>query len=709
MAVRSARVKGFLSLLERARGQELPDDEILQAAVDAVARALGTEVATLYVFDTRAGELVLAATRGLPRSAVGFVTLRLGEGVSGLAAQRRTAVAVEDVTREPAFKVIPGFDQRRYASMLCVPLLDGETLIGALNVQTVEAHRFEQRDGDDLTAVAAVLAPLVRELLQGDLSLRLRGPSVLAELDGIVAATQGAAEVCARLVERLQLLFPGARCAVGLREEGCALRLIGDDLLPAERALLDESARHGVALPQAGDGAAVALPLMAASGTLGALIIAVDPPAVAVTGAYQAEYVGMLATQAGLALDRLSARAPRDVEPSADLARFEELTRLVLDDAGLDVLLARAAELSGAQLAVVDAAGALIAGTPPESVRSSHDLRAGDTLLGRLIADATAGEQPALATVARVLALELAKWKVRFDVETRLRGDLLETLIGGDWDDERQMAARAGLAGIDLSRAYRPALLLFDAAALTRQHGALAVRAFERAVRRACGDPPRCIAFPRPEGMLLLIDAQGRQGEFERALGQALAELQRIADGIPVAAGIGPACDALKQYGPAFRQAAMAARLAMRLRADGPLDADRLGVYRLLLAIDDDRTLREFVDSVLGPVLSQDSEAYGGELVRTLEAFYAHAERLRPAAQALFIHVNTLKYRLSRIEALTGRRLENAVERLDLYVALHALRLLEPHRDSLLPHNGEAAGLSGEDEAPVSLAARVGR
>ena len=709
MAARSARVKNFLSLFARLKEQPLPADELLQAVVEAVARAMGTEVATLYVFDARAGELVLAATRGLPRSAVGFVALRLGEGLSGLSALRREPIVAPDVTREPSFKVIPGFDQRRYRSMLCVPLLDGARLVGALNVQTVAVYRYGPRDVEDLLAIGAAFAPLLADLLRGDLALRLRGPSVLSELDGIVAAAQGAVEVCARLVARLRLLFPRAQCTVALHEASGALTLIGDDLAGTERALLQEcmAAAAPRQAPRGEGGRVFVLPLAVAGEALGALLIAGDTPEESVTGAYQVEYLETLAMQAAIALDRLTTRvAPEN--NARHLVDFDELTRLVLDDSGLDALVARASELCGARLAVVDVAGTVIAGTMPDVICATSELRAGETLLGRLLS-AGAADQREIATIARVIALELSKWKVRFDVETRLRGDVLDLLLTGDWEDEQQVAARAGLAGIDLSRSYILALLAFDTAALVREHGALAMRAIERAVQRLCGEPPATVTFVRPEGLLLLLDAKYDAASVQRGIAQALLDVRLRLGGLQVAAGIGPLCTQPREYGPAYRQAAMAARLAQRLRATQPVHAAQIGIYRLLLAIESAQTLREFVDDVLGPILRQEGEAYGHELVRTLEAYYASAERLRPAARTLFIHVNTLKYRLARIEALTGRRLENAADRLDLYVALHALRLLEPEHDSLLADNVAPPDLSTANEASRVLAATVGQ
>jgi sugar diacid utilization regulator/putative methionine-R-sulfoxide reductase with GAF domain len=690
---RGPRAKQFLSLVERAKGQDLPADEILQAAVDATARTMGTEVATLYVYDARADELVLAATRGLPRSAVGFVTLRMGEGLSGRAALQRAPAAVDDVRSEPAFKVIPGFDQSRYLSMLAVPVALGETLLGALNVQTVLVHDYSAHEAQDLEAIAACLAPTLQELLAGDLSLRLRGPSVLSELDGIAAAPRGGAEIGERLVARLRLLFPDSRCAVALLSAASTWSPIGDELTPAERSAMESSLQHGGAHSVVGEaGPLLALPIAGAAGTLGALVVGCDGNGRRASfGTYEAEYIETLATQAGVALDRLrtegeaGAHAAAPAEPRDGSREIEALTQMVLDDAGLDALVEEAERLCDARLAVVDASGAVIAGELPEGARTGLDLRAGDSFLGRVVAAVPDERRGLLAAAARIIALELSKWKVRFDVETRLRGDVLDLLLQGQSSDERQVGVRAGLAGLDLTRTYVPVMFTFDVAALSASRGALSLRSFERELKRAFGEPPSAIGFLRLEGLLMLVDPAARRTGLPDAAGQALQALRLLAGDLATGAGVGPACARLADYGAAYRQAWMAAQLGMRLRSSQPVEAARLGPFRLLLALDDDAPLRTFVADTLGPLLQTESDLYGAELVRTLEAYHASGERLRQAAEALFIHANTLKYRLARIETLTGRSLSSPSDRLDLYLALYALRLLRPASDSLLP------------------------
>ena len=70
----------------------------------------------------------------------------------------------------------------------------------------------------------------------------------------------------------------------------------------------------------------------------------------------------------------------------------------------------------------------------------------------------------------------------------------------------------------------------------------------------------------------------------------------------------------------------------------------------------DDEALRLYCDSVLGPIEDGEGE-YGDELLRSLEAFLEHNGQWERAARELFCHRHTLRYRIRRVEQLTGRDL----------------------------------------------------
>ncbi|HVV23102.1 MAG TPA: helix-turn-helix domain-containing protein, partial [Pseudonocardiaceae bacterium] len=98
---------------------------------------------------------------------------------------------------------------------------------------------------------------------------------------------------------------------------------------------------------------------------------------------------------------------------------------------------------------------------------------------------------------------------------------------------------------------------------------------------------------------------------------------------------------------------------------------DEVAVHRLLLAGVPDELRVALRRRVLGPVFDHDAE-HGGDLVRTLTVFLDCSGSWSRAAARLHVHVNTLRYRIGRIEELTGADLSDFAQRIDIYLALHS-------------------------------------
>jgi PucR family transcriptional regulator, purine catabolism regulatory protein len=116
---------------------------------------------------------------------------------------------------------------------------------------------------------------------------------------------------------------------------------------------------------------------------------------------------------------------------------------------------------------------------------------------------------------------------------------------------------------------------------------------------------------------------------------------------------------------------------AVRLRnGDAPDVASHvdLGAFQLLLSLQDDDALSSYWRSVLGP-LDQGGDEYGDELARSLDAFIEHNGHWEKAANALYCHRHTLRYRIRRIEQLTGRDFSNARDRIEFWLALRGREL----------------------------------
>jgi purine catabolism regulator len=99
-----------------------------------------------------------------------------------------------------------------------------------------------------------------------------------------------------------------------------------------------------------------------------------------------------------------------------------------------------------------------------------------------------------------------------------------------------------------------------------------------------------------------------------------------------------------------------------------------LGAFQLLLSLQDDDALISYCRGVLGPV-EQGEGDYGDELLRSLDVFIEHNGHWEKAASALYCHRHTLRYRIRRIEQLTGRDFSHARDRIEFWLALRGREL----------------------------------
>lgn len=88
-----------------------------------------------------------------------------------------------------------------------------------------------------------------------------------------------------------------------------------------------------------------------------------------------------------------------------------------------------------------------------------------------------------------------------------------------------------------------------------------------------------------------------------------------------------------------------------------------------LLLTRDDEALAALHEAILTPLLDYDN-AHGSDLVHTLDVFLSACGQWNTSASQLKIHVNTLRYRLGRVEQVTGRTLRSMSDRVDLYLAI---------------------------------------
>jgi sugar diacid utilization regulator len=161
-----------------------------------------------------------------------------------------------------------------------------------------------------------------------------------------------------------------------------------------------------------------------------------------------------------------------------------------------------------------------------------------------------------------------------------------------------------------------------------------------------------------------------------RAAAESLrrAESERL-DDPTVSAGLGGPRDPERSMRLAALHAEQAVRVGRALNGPGQVTAfEDLGPYCFVLGRPTEE-IRSFCRAMLGPL----AESAQHDELRTLEEFLRAHGSVNAVARALFLHRNTVRQRLKRIGELTGADLEDAEQRVQLYLAVlghNALREL---------------------------------
>lgn len=178
------------------------------------------------------------------------------------------------------------------------------------------------------------------------------------------------------------------------------------------------------------------------------------------------------------------------------------------------------------------------------------------------------------------------------------------------------------------------------------------------------------VVAPGRDGLLVgfLPFVPGLPEQMRRAFGRLAAGLvrARLAVGISGETTVDALTGALEEARFAQR-AAGAGRVPVSV-----VTSDEVASHVLLLATLPDDVRRTYTHRVLGPVLEHDRRTHA-ELLTTLQEFLACSCSWARTAESLHLHVNTVRYRIERVEQLTGRDLSRLEDRVDVFLALKSL------------------------------------
>jgi len=302
----------------------------------------------------------------------------------------------------------------------------------------------------------------------------------------------------------------------------------------------------------------------------------------------------------------------------------------------------------------------------------------GEAILGYLAilaeGEAAVGEDLDLQIVqhaATVYALSMMRERSATEVARQLEDELFEGLLLGRTQDEQVARERAMRLGYNPLVSYRVLVLIAvesEAQAAERAESTAQRRRLLETLAELCARRSADVfAAVRADELVALVPEAAAPRELGRT---ALQQAAALLPAWQVTVGIGGPCGSAGAIARSYAQARRALATAQRFGNQGDVVAfEDLGVYRLLFHVTDPAELSGFIDQVLGPLIDYD-QRHNADFVHTLGTFLAHNGNLQATARELSLHVNSVTYRMQRIQAIAGMDLEQSEDRLLAQVAL---------------------------------------
>lgn len=298
-------------------------------------------------------------------------------------------------------------------------------------------------------------------------------------------------------------------------------------------------------------------------------------------------------------------------------------------------------------------------------------------------------------TTAMVEALRL---KTAEDVERRFRVNFWDGLIHRKFKSHAEAVKKAKVFGVDLTcpslvitvSPDPPALTsdgmsLISESDLVRLQDEITLAIARLSSSASCRELG---AFPYRQGVSIILPWRGDEEDTASARAEAIRVAAKLhnylrAELAPetVSVGIGRYYKDPMAIALSYREASQSASFGRLIFGPNSLTHfDEIGSYRIISRCTDHVGLRDFVDDHLSVIETYDLEG-GTELLRTLRVYLGEGCNATAAAEKLFVHVNTLNYRLGRIERIAGIDLKDAETRFNLEFALRIRRYLQVTAD----------------------------
>lgn len=269
----------------------------------------------------------------------------------------------------------------------------------------------------------------------------------------------------------------------------------------------------------------------------------------------------------------------------------------------------------------------------------------------------------------RALMVELVRKQELYESIQKYKDDFIRDILFNNYDGF-DTAIRAGkMWGWDFSLPYIAIITELN----TKDYEIDKIRPlFEKHLLSL---RPNCIIGKVGSSLVILYPVtEIIEKDWKKDIRGLYNQLLEQLDDIPLSMGIGKYYRETDMLYRSYQQAKIALELGELSKLKGAAFFEELGAVRLFYN-QSEQELEEFIDEILGPIIKYGDEKENS-LLQTLWEYFRADGNITVATQNLYIHGNTLRYRLKRIEELLGKSLDDMETKFNIYAALKAAAML---------------------------------
>lgn len=362
---------------------------------------------------------------------------------------------------------------------------------------------------------------------------------------------------------------------------------------------------------------------------------------------------------------------------------YKALTSLVLNNSGIQVVADNVADLVKSPIWVIGNHGDTLVSSPsqvpyqPSANNRYWEVTVDKQLMGKFIVGKEQLDELELVCIEharQVFSLELMRKKIAEDTEVRLRGNFFEELLMSVSLSRQDTENKGRQLGLDPEWIWEIGIVEgespffdYESSFLLKLNQFIRQESANRKVRAHVHMQGGRVVLFLPSVVIMEGSKKPYDQQRSRGWTEVLYPFLRQCSGIH--SGFGNKCF-LREVHRSYFEAKRAIHIGIRLNKDQQLFSfEEVEIYHLLLESSEYIHFDALIHKKIGKLCDYDNEN-GSDLITTLYHYLATGGSLIKTAGRLYIHRNSVKYRMDRIKEITNSDMGNAVNRFEYYVCI---------------------------------------